>query len=78
MTVSNITVLSLLGKDVSFFVLLDEQKKPFFPDGIQVSGTVEEVIIALNGNHQILVCDEFYSVFEVGKLMVTSCIELVR
>lgn len=59
MTVSNITVLSLLGKDVSFSVLLDEQKKPFFPDGIQVSGTVEEVIIALNGNHQILVCNAF-------------------
>lgn len=78
MTVSNITVLSLLGKDVSFSVLLSEQKKPFFPNGIQVSGTVEEVIIALNGNHQILVCDEFYSVFEVGKLMVTSCVELVR
>ena len=78
MTVSNITVLSLLGKDVSFSVLLSEQKKALFPDGIQVSGTVEEVIIALNGNHQILVCDEFYSVFEVGKLTVTTCVDLVR
>ena len=78
MTVSNTTVLSLLGKDVSFSVLLCDQKKPFFPDGIHVTGTVDEVIIALNGNHQILVCDEFYSVFDVIDLTVTTRVELVR
>lgn len=78
MTVSNITVLSLLGKDVSFSLLLSEQKKHFFPDGIHVSGIVEEVAIALNGNHQILVCEEYYSVFDVIDLTVTSRVELVR
>jgi hypothetical protein len=75
MTVSNITVLSLLGKEVSFSVLLDDQKKPFFPDGIQVDGSVEEVIIALNGNHQILVGDEFYPVSDIQKIYVKTCIE---
>lgn len=75
MTVSNITVLSLLGKEVSFSVLLDDQKKPFFPDGIQVDGSVEEVIIALNGNHQILVGDAFYPVSDIQKIYVKTCIE---
>ena len=75
MAVSNITVLSLLGKEVSFSVLLDDQKKPFFPDGIQVDGPVEEVIIALNGNHQILVGDEFYPVSDIQKIYVKTCIE---
>lgn len=75
MTVPNITVLSLLGKEVSFSVLLDDQKKPFFPDGIQVAGAVEEVIISLNGNHQILVGDEFYPVSEIEKIYVTTCLD---
>ena len=60
MAVAHTTVLSLLGKDVSFSVLLDEQIKSFFPEGINITGLVEEVIIALNGNHQILVGDEYY------------------
>lgn len=75
MAVSNITVLSLLGKEVSFSVLLDDQKKPFFPDGIHIDGAVEEVIIALNGNHQILVGDEFYPVSDIQKIYVKTCIE---
>ena len=33
---------------------------PFFPDGIHVTGEVEEVIIAVNGNHQILVRGGFH------------------
>lgn len=69
MTVAHTTVLSLLGKEVSFSVLLDEQIKSFFPDGIHVTGDVQEVIIALNGNHQILVCDEFY---ELSKINLNS------
>ena len=60
MAVAHTTVLSLLGKEVSFSVLLDEQIKSFFPEGINITGSVEEVIIALSGNHQILVGDKFY------------------
>ena len=60
MAVAHTTVLSLLGKEVSFSVLLDDQIKSFFPEGINITGLVEEVIIALNGNHQILVGDEYY------------------
>lgn len=65
MTVAHTTVLSLLGKDVSFSVLLDEQIKSFFPEGINIAGLVEEVIIALNGNHQILVGDEYYQISKI-------------
>lgn len=65
MAVAHTTVLSLLGKDVSFSVLLDEQIKSFFPEGINIAGLVEEVIIALNGNHQILVGDEYYQISKI-------------
>lgn len=65
MAVAHTTVLSLLGKDVSFSVLLDEQIKSFFPEGINIIGSVQEVIIALNGNHQILVGDEFYEISKI-------------
>lgn len=65
MAVVHTTVLSLLGKDVSFSVLLDEQIKSFFPEGINITGLVEQVIIALNGNHQILVGDEFYEISKI-------------
>ena len=65
MAVPHTTVLSLLGKDVSFSVLLDEQIKSFFLEGINITGLVEEVIIALNGNHQILVGDEFYQISKI-------------
>lgn len=64
MAVPHTTVLSLLGKEVSFSVLLDDQIKSFFPQGIQ-NGCVQEVIIALNGNHQILVDDEFYELSRI-------------
>lgn len=62
MAVAHTTVLSLLGKEVSFSVLLDEQTKSLFPDGIHISGVIEEVIIALSGNHQILVGDVYYQI----------------
>lgn len=65
MTAAHTTVLSLLGKEVSFSVLLDDQIKSFFPDGIHITGDVQEVIIALNGNHQILVGDEFYELSKI-------------
>lgn len=65
MAVAHTTVLSLLGKDVSFSVLLDEQIKSFFPEGINITGLVEEVIIALNGNHQILVGDDYYQMSKI-------------
>ena len=38
MAVPHTTVLSLLGKEVSFSVLLDEQIKIFFPQGIHING----------------------------------------
>jgi hypothetical protein len=65
MAVPHTTVLSLLGKEVSFSVLLDDQIKLFFPEGIHVTGAVTEVIIALSGNHQILVGDEFYELSRI-------------
>jgi len=69
MTVAHTTVLSLLGKEVSFSVLLDDQIKSFFPDGIHITGDVREVIIALNGNHQILVGDEFYELSKIDLIV---------
>lgn len=69
MAVAHTTVLSLLGKEVSFSVLLDDQIKSFFPDGVLVNGSVEEVIIALSGNHQILVGDEFYELSRIDLLI---------
>ncbi len=75
MAVSNITVLSLLGKEVSFSVSLDDQIKSVSPNGVQIAGAVEQVIIALNGNHQILVGDEFYPVSDIQKIYVKTCIE---
>ena len=65
MAVPHTTVLSLLGKEVSFSVLLDEEIKILFPQGIHINGCVQEVIIALNGNHQILVDDEFYELSRI-------------
>ena len=65
MAVPHTTVLSLLGKEVSFSVLLDDQIKSFFPQGIQINGCVQKVIIALNGNHQIFVDDEFYELSRI-------------
>lgn len=69
MAVAHTTVLSLLGKEVSFSVLLDEQIKSFFPEGINITGSVEEVIIALSGNHQILVGDKFYELSRIDLLI---------
>lgn len=34
MTVANTTVLELLGKDISFSVILKDEIKQYFPDGI--------------------------------------------
>lgn len=65
MTVAHTTVLSLLGKEVSFSVLLDDQIKYLFPNGIHVTGEVEAVMIALTGDHQILVCDDLYQLSEI-------------
>ena len=64
MAVPHTILLSLLGKEVSFSVLLDEQII-FFPKGIHINGCVQEVIIALNGNHQILVDDKFYELSRI-------------
>ena len=63
MAVAHTTVLSLLGKEVSFSVLLDN--KIFSPGGIHITGLVEKVIIDLAGDHAILVCDEFYQLSEI-------------
>lgn len=65
MAVAHTTVLSLLGKEVSFSVLLDDQNKIFFPGGIHITGLVEKVIIDLAGDHAILVCDELYQLSEI-------------
>ena len=65
MTVSHTKLLELLGKDISFSVIMADEIKEFFPDGIFESGTVEAVLIQLSGNHQILVGDVFYSLDEI-------------
>jgi hypothetical protein len=65
MTVANTTVLELLGKDISFSVIMADEIKESFPDGIFESGTVEAVLIHLSGNHEILVGDVFYSLDEI-------------
>ena len=65
MAVAHTTVLSLLGKEVSFSVLLDDQNKIFSPGGIHITGLVEKVIIDLAGDHAILVGDEFYQLSEI-------------
>ena len=59
------TALQLLGKNISFSVLVDDELKEFFPDGISVSGMVEGVLVHLSGNHEILVSDSFYSLDEI-------------
>lgn len=69
MTAAHTTVLEMLGKEVSFSVLLDDQQKCRFPEGVHVTGYVQEVIIALDGNHQILVSEEFY---ELSRIVMKS------
>ena len=63
MTVSHTKLLELLGKDISFSVILKDEIKQYFPDG--ESGTVEAVLIHVSGNHEILVGDVFYSLDEI-------------
>lgn len=65
MAVAYTTVLEMLGKEVSFSVVLNDQLKSYFPEGVHVTGDVQEVIIALDGNHQILVSDEFYELSRI-------------
>ena len=65
MTVSHTRLLELLGKDISFSVILKDEIKQYFPDGIFESGTVEAVLIHVSGNHEILVGDVFYSLDEI-------------
>ncbi|EDO9712433.1 hypothetical protein GPM95_004475 [Salmonella enterica] len=65
MTVANTKALELLGKDISFKVILNDEIKVYFPDGILESGTVEAVLIHISGNHEILVGDVFYSLNEI-------------
>ena len=65
MTVSHTKLLELLGKNISFSVIMADEIKQYFPDGIFQSGTVEAVLIQLSGNHEILVGDVFYSLDEI-------------
>ena len=65
MTVSHTKLLELLGKDISFSVIMADEIKEFSPDGIFESGTVEAVLIHVSGNHEILVGDVFYSLDEI-------------
>ena len=65
MTVSHTKLLELLGKDISFSVIMADEIKEFFPAGVFESGTVEAVLIHVSGNHEILVGDVFYSLNEI-------------
>ena len=64
MTVSHTKLLELLGKNISFSVIMTDEIKEFFPD-IFENGTVEAVLIHVSGNHEILVGDVFYSLDEI-------------
>ena len=65
MTVSHSKVLELLGKQISFSVILKDEVKEFFPNAILESGTVKAVLICVSGDHEILVGDVFYSLDEI-------------
>lgn len=67
MTVAHTTVLSLLGKEVSFQINLDVPKKYInvFPSVKNIEGKVEAVLLCLSGHHQILIGDEFYQLSEI-------------
>lgn len=65
MTNVDTKALELLGKEISFEVILSDEKKPFFPDGMFEKGIVESVLINLIGSHEILVADSFYSLDEI-------------
>ena len=65
MTVSHTKLLELLGKDISFSVIMADEIKEVFPAGVFESGTVEAVLIHVSGNHEILVGDVFYSLDEI-------------
>lgn len=65
MTNVDTKALELLGKEISFQVILPDQLKLTFPDGIFVNGVVESVVINLSGNDEILVKDNFYSLDEI-------------
>ena len=65
MTAANTKALELLGKDISFSLILKDETKVYFPEGIFESGTVEAVLIHISGNHLILVGDFFYVLIEI-------------
>lgn len=65
MTVSHSKVLELLGKEISFSVILKDEIKEFHPNGVLESGTVEAVLICVSGDHEILVGDVFYLLNEI-------------
>jgi hypothetical protein len=65
MAVSHTTVLSLLGKEVSFTLLISDQLKYYFQVPIHVHGVVEAVVISLTGNHEILVCGQYYFLSQI-------------
>ena len=65
MAVEHNTVLAMLGKSVSFDVVLPADLQVFFPDGIKQHGIVEAVVLELSGNHQILVNGEFFSLANI-------------
>lgn len=69
MTVSHTTVLSLLGKEVSFSVLLTDEFKTFFPDGVHVLGVVQAITIYSSGDHQILVNDDFFQLSNIDLIL---------
>lgn len=65
MTGVDIKALDLLGKEISFDVILPNKLKEIFPDGISITGTVDSVLVNLVGIDEILVCDQFYSLNEI-------------
>jgi hypothetical protein len=66
MAVSDSTLLSLLGKNISFSCILDDEISAFFPDGVHVSGVVQQVCFSLDGANQILVDGHFYFLSKIN------------
>lgn len=67
MAVAHTTVLELLGNNISFTVRhsVPEEYRSIFPEFEVLTGQVKGVLISLDGNHEILIDEEFYSFSDI-------------
>lgn len=65
MTVSHSKALELLGKEISFSVILKDEIKEFHPMAFWNQVPLRPVLICVSGDHEILVGDVFYLLNEI-------------